>query len=518
MLMKNVRTLPGFLAVALAFSAAALTAPEARALDLDWSGAFRSEYNFLHNYTLDSATNARDANAARAASGGYYVPTAGSNDANFQSLFLKLQPKVIVNDNVSVKSEWWVGDPAFSAFGDAAPYNSDSRYYDSTRSRGSFVTMQRLWADLTTDFGVVQVGRAPLQWGLGVVWNAGDGLWDHFESTGDTLRLISKFGNFAFMPSFVYYSAGNTFGGTCDVTGGVGATTCTQGQGSGTVAEYTLGLKYENPDEEFEGGVNLVHRISGAGQDASAGYTGPSGAVVGFNYNTWDLYLKKRMKTFAFAVEAPIVTGKIGGVGYSTFALASELKFQPSDAWEFRSKLGHAPGQPVFAGTTMDRYKAFYFHPNYKLGMILFNYNLYGLAGPNTANDPNLSPTAAKSPWDASVVNANYVTLGSMFHTDKWTFHLDWIYARAANAAKSGQSFYNPFKKTIGTGATKDQGNSLGWEVDLGTSFQWDDHFQFGFDTGLFKPGDFFAFSNVAGQDNATAPLIAVEAKVGVKF
>ena len=61
-----------------------------------------------------------DANRTHGANGlptGYYIPGGGSNNATFETLFLRLQPKVIVNDNVVIKTEFWAGSPTFGLFG-----------------------------------------------------------------------------------------------------------------------------------------------------------------------------------------------------------------------------------------------------------------------------------------------------------------------------------------------------------------------------------------------------------------
>ncbi|PMY12524.1 hypothetical protein C1X42_32810, partial [Pseudomonas sp. FW305-BF8] len=64
------------------------------------------------------------------------------------------------------------------------------------------ITAARLWLDTHTDFGTLQVGRAPMHWGLGAILNSGDGVYDRFQSTADTIRLVSKFGYFTFMPFY----------------------------------------------------------------------------------------------------------------------------------------------------------------------------------------------------------------------------------------------------------------------------------------------------------------------------
>ena len=63
-----------------------------------------------------------------------------------------------------------------------------------------------------------------------------------------------------------------------------------------------------------------------------------------------------------------------------------------------------------------------------------------------------------------------------------------------------------------------DQGTSLGFETDWGAAFQYDEYFQFRLDMGLWFPGDFHKFSNVAGVDNDTSMVFATTARIGVSF
>lgn len=471
----------------------AASVQSAQALDLDWSGQFRAEAHRVGNYTLSDTNTSTD--PSRDDEGGYYVPGGGSSTSNFQSLFVRLQPKAIVNDNVTLKSEFWLGNPVFGVFGDAAPQTSDQQHYYSTFSSGSSFSAQRFWGEFTTDFGTVHVGRAPLQWGLGLVWNSGDGVWDRYQSTGDVIRAVSKFGAFSFIPSIVKYSAGNNLGG-----GAIG------------VSDYALALQYENPDQDMEGGVNFIRRIGGGSNGIFTGITPALDTVstVGFNYTTWDIYGRKKLGKFSFAGEAPISSGTVGQFEYSTFAIALESGYQISESWDAHLKAGRAPGQ---AGSS-SKYRAFYFHPNYRLGMIMFNYQLANFASNSTAN----ASTDLKSPFDNPITNANYLSAGGQFQSDKWAFHGDVIFAQANEVAKAGETFFNSWTRTLQTNATGPaQSDSLGWEFDLGTSLQWDDNIQFKADLGFFFPGDFYKFSNTA-TDNAVSTVTAAVIGVGASF
>lgn len=489
------------------------------ALELDWSGQFWSEYNFVHNYAMDNSPQGAVYDPVRGAAGGYYVPGGGYQDATFQSVFLRLRPKVIVNDNIYIKSEWWVGDPIYGIFGSGLPYPTDQRQFYSSQSRGSLITAQRIWGEFVTDVGTFQVGRVPLQWGLGLVWNSGNDLWSRYMSTGDAIRWIAKFGSFSFIPSFIVNSAGNNIGGSCNVSGGV----CTPGVGMGGVTDYSILLKYESIEDELEGGVNVIKRLAGANQDQAAGVMTPQGSGVepagSMNFITYDVYARKTFDKVTLGGEVPIVSGTLGASNYQTFGIAGEGNWKVSDAWEMALKTGYAAGQPNDVGSNINTFRAFYFNPNYHIGMIMFNYQLANFAGPQTLNNPSLSPNQLASPYNNPIVDAEYLALSSNIKPgDKWTLRPAFICAIAPQAAANGKYYYNYWTKSVYQNNTgSDQSSLLGWEVDLGLTFQWDEYFQFNLDNGMFVPGGFYAFSNT-GVNNSGAPVFATSVRVGVNF
>lgn len=503
---------------AMMIAAGFIGAASAQAMELNWSGQFWSEYHWVNNYAADSSATAYDAvRGDTATAGGYYIPYGGKSSASYQTLFLRLRPQLVVNDNIYIKSEFWLGDPVFGIFGNSVPFTDDQRQFYSRQSRGSTISAQRFWGDFITDFGTLQIGRVPLGWGLGIVWNSGEDLWSRYVSTSDGIRLISKFGNFTFTPSFIHYSAGNAVGGLCTVTG----STCTPGGGNGGVSEYSVILKYENLEEDFEGGLNFLRRLA---SNANVGFnqSPPDGAPDGMNFNIWDIYARKKVGSFKLGGEVPITSGDVGGLPYSTLAFAADIGWEMSDSWELGLRAGHAPGQPNSGSANLDRFKAFFFNPNYKLGTILFNYqlaNFAGVNGPQTVNDPAAQDSSLASPYDNPIVNADYLGLNGVLKTQKWSFNLGLLYARAPKVAKAGEHFYNTWTRSMSAvPAIKDQGHSLGYEVDTGAQFQWDDAFIFRLDLGLFLPGEFYAFSNSTAGDNQTDPIFASVARIGVNF
>ncbi len=452
---------------------------QAGAMDFDWSGDFRVENHWVKNYSLSESNSG---------TGGYRITRGPADPAQFQTLFMRLKPKVLVNDNVTIRSELWFGSPSGGFFGDSGGTVGAARHlttYDSTFSAGGTLSAQRFWMEALTDVGNLQVGRAPLDWGMGLVWNAGDGPWSRYASTGDVVRMVSKFGAFSFTPATVKYTLGDRLGGS---TG---------------VSDYALALKYENADEGFEGGANFIRRLGGSGNSV---YTGTLGGSGGFNYTTWDIFTRKKLGRFDFAFEAPIITGTMGGAQYSSYALAGEGKASLGENWQFSLKAGKVPGQP--AGAT-DRYKAVYLNPNYRVGMILFGYGLQNLGVANVSQDAFYSP----------VTNANYLNVGGQYVSGKWTFRGNWLMASAAETAGAGGSYFDQWtRQTQATNtATTAQESSYGWEMDVGASLQWDDNVEFKADAGLFAPGGFYKFS-ANPTEYQTGNVIALTMGVGARF
>lgn len=478
---------------------------QVHALELDWSGQFRSEFSYVHNYNMDSNETG---DATRAAGGGYYIPGGGTDDAALTTLFLRLRPKLIVNDNIAFKSEWNLGDPVFGFFGNSFPYTPDQRAYDSTFSRGAVITAQRFWGEFQTDLGVVQVGRAPLHWGLGAVWNSGENVWDHYGSTGDVLRLVAKFGSWNVSPAFVTYSMGNTLGGSCTVTGGV----CTTSVKYGGLTDYSIAAQYENADDDFQIGLNFILRVG-----ESADYSVPQG-VGNIKTTNWDLYARKKLGRFTFGAEVPVISGPLGATTYQTLAVIGEASLKETDNLETTLRAGYVPGQDSSATGTIGTYKAFYVHPSYQVGQILFHYNLANFASVQTQNNATVSSSSLRSPYDASITNAIYISAQQTWNLEKWTLTGGLLYAQALQTATTGQFFWNSWTRGLSTAtAVKNQGSSLGFEGDLGATYQWDDMFQFKVGLGLFLPGSYYAFSNTA-TDNPVVPIFAGTVGIGINF
>lgn len=481
----------------------------AQALTVDWSGYFRADHNFVHNYQMDKSSPGYSNSGA----GGEYIAGQGSKSTTFSSVYMKLKPKVLVNDNVIVRSEWNVGDPVYGLFGRNVPREDRTNPF-STGKDGMSLSVSRLWLDTHTDFGTIQVGRAPMHWGLGVIFNSGDQPFDRYQSTSDTIRLVSKFGYLSLMPIYAKNAMGRNLAGSSDPL------LNTTIRGSDDVTDYGLSLSYNNPEEDLEGGALFYKRNASDSQNSyfypagSATYV--AGGANGMNVKLFDFYVRKSWTKWEVGAELPIYSGDIGdmnGAGsrntYKATALAAEAAYK-GESWKHQVRFGSVPGQsPATTGARGKSFGAMQFHRAYKLGQILFGYNLgqFGQVNPDPVS-AGTAPLASVSPYDSAITNAKYLMLSSEKKWEQWGMNFGLVYAQANEVASAGKDAYNHRTKSWFTSVAS-QNDKMGLELDFGLSYNWDDNISFGADLGMLFPGKYFEYINSATK---TSPADTVTA------
>lgn len=511
-------------------SAFLLCANTANALTMDWSGYFRADHNMVHDYQLDKSSPGY----SNSGDSGEYIKGEGKKSTTFSSVFMKLKPRVLVNDNVIVRSEWNVGDPVSGFFGRSTPYQDRHNPF-STEKDPLSLSVARLWLDVHTDFGTLQVGRAPMEWGLGVLFNAGDRPFDRYQSTSDTIRLNSKFGNLSLITMYAKNSMGRSLAGAHNPL------TDEVLKGSDDVTDYGLGLKYKSTDEDLDGGI-LFYKRNGSDNQGTYYYPSTVGSYTsghnGMNLKLLDLYAKKLWKRFELGVELPIYSGDIGDVNgvdsrniYKATAVAIEAALR-YDTWTHMLKLGSVPGQSSTTSGATNRGRSFgamQFHRSYKLGQILFNYNLgnFGNANPDGVPQTNAASGTTQtqgsvysnyvSPYDASITNAKYVMASSEKRWEQWGMNFGLVWARANQAAQAGKDAYNHRTRQWFT-SVANQGTNMGLEFDLGTRYNWDDNISFGADFGLLLPGTYLKYINNATREGPANSVSALSFTAATAF
>ena len=498
------------------FGALFLFSSSALALDLDWHGQFRAETNWLFGYS-----HGHLANPVLGKSTGYTIPLNGDSPASYQNLFFRLNPRVVVTDNASLHTDIWLGTPDRGIFGGDAP--STTNYY-TTNTGNASITGHELYAEVATDFGTITVGRAPLNWGLGVVWNNNKDTFDRLPSTGDMIRLTTKLGAFRFTPGIIKYQNGSNYGGTLgqNVAGTVGQTNYTL-SGASSVTDYTVALSYDNDDEQLSLGLLFMRRIAGINSGVynplyvypTAATSSTAQTTSGYAYNVWDFYVKKQAGMFTMAAEVPLVTGLVASKTYSTVAMAAKMSAQLSDRWTLKLNLGKADGQgnlnsnTVTTGGTADKLTAFYFHPDYRPGLIMFNYNLRNLS------DSSLSP------YDNPITNTRFISLAADLNSGgKWNHEWLFLYAVADKTCDgvAGNACYNTWDRLYRVeNGGPGQSTGMGFETDYSLAYDWDESIRLGLNLGLYFPGKFYEFSDSAAT-NSQKTIFGSTLNLLVKF
>ena len=461
----------------------------AQALDLDWHGQFRAEMNTIYGYSNG---------VGQSVNNGYTIPNTSDSPATFQDLFFRLTPRVLVNDNVTVHSDIWFGLPDQSVFGSDG---RSSRNYFTTSTGEAALTAHALFAEVASDFGTIRVGRIPLNFGLGLVWNSKDDGFDRLPSNGDGIGLLTKLGAFQFKPAIVKYEDATSSG----VMNNAGAT------------DYTLSLTYKNDDQQIDLGILFMRRIAGINANvvnpfAVTNNSTPANSALGtygYAYNIYDFYAKKKTGSITISAEVPLASGLVANNNFSSVSGALKAVDQLSEHWALNLDLGLASGQDNgTAGSPPNKLTAFYFHPDYRPGLILFNYNFHNIVN------------GTGSTYDNPVTNAKFLTFGAQYESGKWKHDLLALYAVADKKADgvAGNVYFNSVDRHYETeNGNKPQDGGLGVEFDYGIGYQWDESIRFGLDLGIYVPGKFYDFNNT-GTPNTHSTVFASNLNLLVKF
>jgi uncharacterized protein (TIGR04551 family) len=363
--------------------------------------------------------------------------------ANMQSganLRFRLNPELHLSDNLRVLSQIDLLDnlvlgstpsgydnlPSADGGYAVAPSSSLGFYADTqeppSAGRNSFkdsVRVKRAWGEYAMPIGEIRFGRMPFHWGLGMMFNGGDGHDDDAQSTVDRAQVIS-----GIKPLDLYFSAAWDFpneGVTSDAASLPNPEPYDLAQ-LDDVDQYTFSIaRMKSPllerqalargDIVLNGGLQLVYRQQAVANDRQGSCTPGAAAPLGCDgysvaegyvrrdAQAWipSLWLKLRYDRFRFEAEAVTVQGSIANIsaisaapdpsddGYTiaTWGIATELEQKlAEDRLTLGFKFGWAQGDadvdglsPGTGGSQQqigDRtFEQFRFHPSYRIDLIL---------------------------------------------------------------------------------------------------------------------------------------------------
>ena len=164
----------------------------AQAAEVVWDGHYRTQIRYFDTLSLsDLETN------------------PNTEEVSWWSDHrLRLQPGFIISDNVSIYTELdflpgavWGDQPTVTtdlASGLADP-TVTSYAVESPRAEDGSAGLQNLqvrraWGQLDFKLAQVRFGRMPIEWGTGMVWNAGNDPLDEYGDTADRVQAMVPVG------------------------------------------------------------------------------------------------------------------------------------------------------------------------------------------------------------------------------------------------------------------------------------------------------------------------------------
>ncbi len=440
--------------------------------DLEWSGVYRFEAMALEKPSLLS----------------------GAKKKEYAIHHLVLKPKITVADGFSVHARFDALNGATdqtvhpnnqvgSSLG-SSPSNND-QYYTSRAGNAGADTIEITQAYLTYNhnFGALIVGRAPIHFGLGMTYDAGDGLFDHWYDTRDLIGYKIHFGNMFIFPMYGKLNEGPI------------------GRSSSDSEDLMFQAEYENPDSKMNIGFFISERKTKKGEhDFSDQFNGSPSFYTRdrrLKIRTMNFYMKRQHNNFKYGFEFSYLSGDTGlslggeGVDIQGFGAAAELDYaMPSHSMDFGLKFGYASGDDK---TSLDEVESYIFNRNYDVGMLMMNHplgdkDLLGVQsflrkGHNVSANPAATNETRLQDYDVEAIsNVFYLAPNFTYHfNDQWKLKTTLI---TAFLIEDAENF-------------TDMDSSMGYELDLSVQYQPIKRVNLMIDAAAFLPGSAYEFGGV---------------------
>lgn len=443
------------------FSGLLFSAPSESA-DMEWSGTYRIEGVHIKDSELDGR----------------------GKELNYGLHHLSLRPKIVAGDGITIYGQFelftnsaypnsQLGQVLGDGVGTGTTRTSDTSNTIGSTEKSRELMVSQLYLSWVQEYGALIVGRAPLQFGLGMTYNAGKGLFDHWFDTRDLVGYKILMGNLYFLPMYGKVSEGSL-------------------NTNEDVNDFMVQMQYENPETDLEMGVFYrVRKSSDAGSDAgSVTLIGGAGATNSeSNFNELSIYALRDTERFRLGVEGSFLSGKVGArttglddVTLNGFGVAGEVEYRPETGrWIYGAKLGTATGDDPDSDS---RFEGFVFDRNYEVAMLLFNRPLgrrdvlrtgsYG-GGPDANGNIDKPDVEAVS---------NVLYLAPYAHY-KWTDRL-----RVTTTLATGWLNTDPVP------GANEVGKGLGYELDFSLAFTPRKGVQWVNEVGMLFPGSAFDFNS----------------------
>ena len=420
------------------------------AASMNFSGSFRTEATSYTNLGQTSAKESKQFLMGRAL----------------------LDPNLLIDDHFSIRSQWsLLTSPAFTPKATQPLGNGQGGFIFGDVQSAS-LNLNRAWLEWTSDFGVVRLGRVPISWGYGLTWDAGNQIWDDYQTTDDRLEYRLHLGNV------------------------IGALAYTKARKLSVLENaddqefYTAYLQYDNPELDVEGGIYFEKQtrstpasgvtdgpLSGALGESSNPFaqTNPtplsSKAPYPKNNNAVDVYLKKTTGRFTFGGEVTWLSGKAynlaGGedIDLNAFGAMGNITFAYHKIKAF-TEVVYATGDKNINDNSSTAFSLL--HMNRARPGLILGRELLGKYHGNTVSQGNLLVYGEPDSFSGLLFARPGLRID---WSPSWASGVEVIIARKA-ATQDGEDA------------------NLGWEVDLGTDYNVYKNFDLGLNLGFAFPGN----------------------------
>lgn len=455
------------------------------AADLEWTGSYRIEGNFIKDSELSS--------------NGY--------EKDYGLHHLILRPKIVAGDGLTIYSQFHLfnagataGSPYYNSqigqfFGNgpsgSANVNESNSLGDTQKAE--MLQISQLYLSLTQEYGAFVAGRVPLQFGLGMTHNAGNGMFDHWYDSRDLVGYKFVMGNLYFLPMFGKKSEG-TLNRNDDVN------------------SYMFHFQYDNFETDISMGVFYeTNKANDQGSDGpNAGATPFPGAAGGtrseLNERNINIFVLKDTDRFRLGLEAGFQSGDVGltnaggeKISWDGFGLAGELEYRPEGSkWKFGTFAGYATGDNP---DTTSKYEGYVFDRNYDVAFLMFNHQLGQNDFLGTRSFGGGGNTTGNADADVESI-ANVMYLSPYLHygwSDKWALK---------GVLTTGWLSQSPI-------ANQDVAKSLGYEIDLAIEFSPSKTVKWINQMGYVIPGDAFKGGTLGYDTNS---MFGLTSKAAISF
>lgn len=374
--------------------------------------------------------------------------------------------------------------------------NSTNSNTTSDQQPAGMLAVNELYANWIHEFGVLTVGRAPMHFGLGIAFNGGFGMFDHWLENRDLIAYKIVMGNFSAMPVIA-----KTYEGLLDQ--------------EDDVNDYILQLNYENPETDLEVGFIYQARRSTSNGNSNDTPTLPigNGSTQQDNYevDSYNVYVSQYIESVKVAFEVGFMSGntglfKNGGeIKQDAFGGALEMSWMPeASRWGASLDIGYASGDDP---STENTFEGYIFDQNYDVAFLLFNHPMGTADFFRTAYLRNNNTTGAVGTFSA----------GNSYDSEAIS---NTLYASGALHYKWGEGKYDFQPRVTWAQLNKDPLNSnvdsdIGFEVDLSLKYEPFKGFQWINRAGIFIPGGAFA----GGTNNLpVSNAFGFETKAAISF